>query len=478
MAMGRRKRQRQASLWVETGQLARGPGHPFYRRLNQLLDKHGFDAFVEEQCSRYYAETMGRPSLPPATYFRLLLIGYFEGVDSERGIAWRVADSISLREFLGFMLSDKTPDHSTISRTRRLVDVETHQEVFSWVLRTLAQGGLLRGKTLGIDATTLEANAALRSIVRRETGEAYSDFLDRLAKESGIETPTRQDLAKLDRHRKGKGSNDDWQHPHDPEAKITKMKDGRTRLAHKVEHAADMESGAVVAVTVHGGCDGDTQSFEATLAETVDALADVMSHAAAADQAAEAPLTEVVADKGYHSNAVVTTCRERGIRSYISEPNRGRRNWKNKPEARDATYANRRRIRGERGKALLRLRGEKIERGFAHCYESGGMRRLHLRGHPNILKRLLIHVAGFNLGLLMRQLVGFGRPRVLQGRSAAVCALFRAFWRRSGLFPATSMGRFAHLVLYGYAELDQNKRYCKILMGRLSTGKLTSATPC
>ena len=247
MAMGKRKRQRQRSLWVETGQLARGPGHPFYRRLNQLLDKHGFDQFVEAQCARFYAERLGRPSLPPATYFRLLLIGYFEGIDAERGIAWRVADSISLREFLGYALSDETPDHSTISRNRRLLDVETHQEVFSWVLRTLAKSGLLRGKTLGIDATTLEANAALRSIVRRDTGEAYSGFLERLAKESGIETPTRQDLARLDRNRKGKGSNDDWQHPQDPDAKITKMKNGRTHLAHKVEHAVDMDSSAVVA---------------------------------------------------------------------------------------------------------------------------------------------------------------------------------------------------------------------------------------
>lgn len=437
MAMGKRKRQRQRSLWVETGQLARGPGHPFYRRLNQLLDKHGFDEFVEEQCSRYYAEKLGRPSLPPATYFRLLLIGYFEGVDSERGIAWRVADSISLREFLGYTLSDPTPDHSTISRNRRLIDVETHQEVFSWVVRALAKSGLLRGKTLGIDATTLEANAALRSIVRRDTGEAYSDFLERLAKESGIETPTRQDLAKLDRNRKGKGSNDDWQHPQDPDAKITKMKNGRTHLAHKVEHAVDMDSSAVVAVTIHGGCEADSQSFEETLEEAVEVLADVMSETP--DFVCESPLAEVVADKGYHSNSVVTTCRKQGIRSYISEPNRGRRNWKNKTEARDATYANRRRIRGERGKALLRARGEKIERGFAHAYDSGGMRRLHLRGHPNILKRLLIHNAGFNLGLLMRQLAGIGKPRVLQGRLAALLALLWAVWRHLRRFPSAKL---------------------------------------
>lgn len=430
MAMGKQRRERQQPLWVDTGRLTRGPGHPFYRRLNQLLDQHGFDAFVEQECARYYAEKLGRPSLPPATYFRLMLIGYFESVDSERGIAWRVADSISLREFLGLTLSDPTPDHSTISRTRRLIAVETHQEVFGWVLRTLAKGGLLRGKTLGIDATTLEANAALRSIVRRDTGEGYGEFLERLAKESGIETPTRQDLAKLDRKRKGKGSNREWQHPHDPEAKITKMKDGRTHLAHKSEHAVDMDSGAVVAVTLHGGCVADSESIEATLEEAVENLGEVMIEAEAAGQVSDTPCAELVADKGYHSNAVVTACQERGIRSYISEPNRGRRNWKNKAAAREATYANRRRIRGERGKALLRTRGEKIERSFAHCYESGAMRRLHLRGHPNILKRLLVHIAGFNLGLLMRKLSGFGKPRTLQGLQAAFFRLFRSLWRR------------------------------------------------
>lgn len=429
MAMGKRPRQRQRSLWVETSRMARGPGHPFYQRLNQLLDQHGFDDFVEQQCSRFYAETIGRPSLPPAMYFRLLLIGYFEGIDSERGIAWRVADSISLREFLGYTLSDSTPDHSTLSRTRRLIDVETHQEVFGWVLKVLSKSGLLRAKTLGIDATTLEANAALRSIVRRDTGEAYNDFLERLAKESGIETPTRQDLAKLDRHRKGKGSNEQWRHPYDPGAEITKMKDGRTHMAHKVEHAVDMETGALVAVTIHGGCAGDSQSLEATLEETAEVLCDVLSEAESADKLSDTPLAEVVADKGYHSNAVLTACAEHEIRSYISEPNRGRRNWKGKTEARDATYANRRRMRGERGKALQRTRGEKIERSFAHCYDTGGMRRLHLRGHPNILKRLLVHDAGFNLGLLMRKLAGIGKPRVLQGRPAGLFGLMGSLLR-------------------------------------------------
>src|SRR5207342_1332120 len=184
-----------------------------------------FDRFVEEQCRPFYAPVMGRPSLPPGRYFRLLMVGYFEGLDSERGIAWRAADSLSLRQFLGLELSEAPPDHSTISRTRRLIDVETHQAVFTWILKRLAAAGLVKGQTIGIDATTLEANAALRSLVRRDTGESYQEFLTKLAEASGIRTPTRAALARLDRKRKKKGSNQEWTHPHDPDARITKMKD-------------------------------------------------------------------------------------------------------------------------------------------------------------------------------------------------------------------------------------------------------------
>ncbi len=425
MAMGRRSKESQDALWVEAGELARSPGHPFYERLNRILDQAGFDEFVEGLCAKFYAERMGRPSLAPAVYFRLLLIGYFEGIDSERGIAWRLADSLTLREFLGYELSEAPADHSTISRNRRLIDLESHQEVFAWVLRVLAKRGLLRGKTLGVDTTTLEANAALRSIVRRDSGESYEEFLERLAKASGIETPTRQDLAKVDENRPGKGSNDDWQHPHDPDAKITKMKDGRTHLAHKAEHAVDMETGAVVGVRVDSAIAGDTQTVEDLLEEVVDNLEEVMADPEAADALSEELTAELVADKGYHSNAVLRSFKELGIRTYISEPKRGRRNWKRKTVERDATYLNRRRMGRAKGQRLQRRRGELIERGFAHCYDTGRMRRTHLRHHPNILKRVLIHVAGFNLGLVMRQATGVGKPRGLQGHSVAALAALR-----------------------------------------------------
>jgi transposase len=447
MAMGRRKKSRQGALWVQASGVARSPGHPFYERLNRILDNEGFDAFAEGECAKFYAALMGRPSLPPAMYFRLLLIGYYEGIDSERGIAWRVADSLTLREFVGLELSESAPDHSTISRTRRLIDLETHQQVFVWVLPVLAKWDLLKGKTMGTDSTTLEANAALRSIVRRDSGESYEEFLKGLARASGIETPTREELAKIDKNRPGKGSNDEWNHPHDPDATITKMKDGRTHLAHKAEHAVDMETGAVVAVRVESAIAGDSQTVEGLVEEVVENLQAVLDDREAAEKLSESLMVELVADKGYHANAVLEHFQERGVRTYISEPTRGRRNWKGKSKARSATYANRRRIKRAKGQRLRRRRGELIERGFAHCYETGGLRRTHLRGHPNILKRVLIHVAGFNLSLVMRKVCGVGTPRSLQGRLPAslsalsvlagavarMMSLYRGFWLAGNL---------------------------------------------
>ena len=423
MAMGKRKRGRQEELWVETQSLPKSPGHPFYERLNGVLASHGFDDYVETLCEPFYSEDKrGRPSLAPGVYFRMLLTGYFEGLDSERGIAWRCADSLALRSFLGYTLEERPADHSTVSRTRRLIDVETHEAVFVWVLGVLVEEGLVKGQTIGIDATTLEANAALRSLVRRETGESYEDYLIALAVASGIETPTRSDLAKRDRTRSKKGSNDDWQNPHDPEAQITKMKDGRTHLAHKAEHAVDLESGAVLSVTLHGGAVGDTRSIGPTLAQAERNLARSGANT-------KPDGLDVVTDKGYHSNAVLLDLQGRSHRSYVSEPERGRRNWSGKPEAKAAVYGNRRRIQGERGKRLLRRRGEYLERPFAHYLESGGMRRTHLRYHENILKRLLIQVGGCNLGLVMRKLVGHGTPRGLHAAGKAVLAALGARYR-------------------------------------------------
>ncbi len=421
MGMGR-KRRRQESLWIATQKLPRTKGHVFYERVNRILEGDGFDRFVEEACQKFYAPVMGRPGVVPGVYFRMLLVGYFEGIDSERGIAWRCADSLSLREFLGVGLGDQVPDHSSVSRTRRLMDLETHALIFNWMLARLAGHGLIDGKTLGVDATTLEANAAMRSIVRRDTGNSYEDFLTELAQASGIETPTRAEQARLDRKRPKKGSNEDWVHPDDPDAQITKMKDGRTHLAHKLEHAVDMKTGAVLGVTVQGAATGDTTTIKETLIRTAENMEKLARNPKTEAQIREDWLSEVVADKGYHSNETMVDLRDLEIRTYISEPGRGRRRWKNKPDEQRAVYANRRRIRGERGKELLRRRGMMLERPFAHGLETGGMRRVHLRGRENILKRVLVHYAALNLALILRNKFGQGTPRTFQDRSAAYFA--------------------------------------------------------
>ena len=370
-----------------------------------------------------------RPSLTPGIYFRSLLIGYFEGIDSERGIAWRLADSLALRRFVGIGLDEYTPNHSTISRTRRLIDVDTHRGVFGWVLSLLADRGLLKGQRIAIDATTLEANAAMRSIVRRETGESYEEFLRGLAKASGMETPTREDLARLDRKRKKRMSNKEWKSPADGDARIAKMKDGRTHLAHKAEHAVDLDTGAVVAVTLQGADQGDTTTLEETLSEAGIAVAELVGREAEL-RPHDKPkvnvhgIEELVADKGYHSGAVVERVKSYEVRSYIPEKQQaGRRNWQGKQAEQQAVYQNRRRVRGSYGKSLLRRRGELVERSFAHCYETGGMRRTHLRKHQNILKRQLIHVGAFNLSLILRQLLGAGTPREWRNRGGMLLLL-------------------------------------------------------
>ena len=428
MGMGR-KRQRQESLWVATQELPRTKGHVFYDRVNRILDEEGFDRLAEGACEQCYA-VRGRPSVAPGVYFRMLLIGYFEGLTSERGIAWRCGDSLSLRNFLGVGLEGDVPDHSTVSRTRRLIDVETHASVFHWMLQRLAENHLIDGKTLGLDATTLEANAAMRSIVRRDSGEGYEEFLKGLAQASGIETPRREDLAKLDRKRPKKASNKDWVHPRDRDAEITRMKDGRTHLAHKLEHAVDLTTGAVVGVTVQGAATGDTT----TMTETLRRTAENLERLSRKTRVREDWLAELVTDKGYHSNQRVRELRQLGIRTYMSEPDRGRRRWSHQRAEQEAVYGNRRRIRGSRGKHLLRRRGVMLERPFAHSLETGGMRRVFLRGRKNILKRCLVHYAALNLGLLLRLKFGHGTPRGLPSPSDTCLAVRIALLCGHGMF--------------------------------------------
>src|SRR5229473_5081633 len=424
MAMGTRKmRERQEDLWYG-GELPIAPGHPFYKRLNEILDDAKFDPFCEISCASFYHHKLGRPSLPPGEYFRIMMIGFFEGLDSERGIAWRLADSLTLRQFLSIGLDERTPDHVTISRTRRLIDAETHQGIFSWVLERLAQAGLIKGKTIGVDSTTLEANAAMKSIVRRDTGESYMAYLKCLAEAEGIDAQDAASLLRMDRKRKKKTSNEEWNSPSDEEAEITKLKDGRTALAYKAENAVDMETGAIVAVTTHGGAAADTATVEKTVVEAGVAVAGLIGEQTPEGKYEVHPggVEEVVADKGYHSNDVAVGLAGLGMRSYIAEPERGARHWEGKQAEKEAVYANRRRIQGERGQRLQRQRGERIERNFAHQFDTGGLDRLYVRGVENVHKKLLIQAAACNLALLMRSSYGAGKPRA--AHDLAVQAIF------------------------------------------------------
>jgi len=451
MAMGtHRERQKQEEMFYASEKVE-APGHPFYQRLNKVLNEAGFDAFCEQRCREFYHGKLGRPSLAPGVYFRMLLIGFFEGIESERGIGWRVADSLSLRRFLNYGLGEATPDHVTISRTRRLLDEATHQAVFTWVLTEVARRGLLKGKTIGIDATTLEANAAMKSIVRRDTGESYMEYLRRLAAEAGLDSQDDDAVRRMDRQRKKKTSNEEWVNPHDPEAEVTRMKDGTTHLAYKAEQAVDLETGAIVAITTHGGATGDTESVRETLPAAGVAVAEQIATPTAQGQykVQEQGMREVVTDKGYHSGSGLAGMIAMGVRTYVSVPRQPRRNWEGKPDQQAAVYANRRRVEGERGKSLLRRRGELLERPFAHQYETGAMRRLHVRGRDNVSKRVLLQAAAFNLALILRSISGAGTPRGLADlKRTLFCALLRILGALSAqcapatLLPSDSINDF------------------------------------
>lgn len=444
MAMGRRKREQQGELFLPTQDLAQPKGHIFYDKLNRLLAEAKFDDFVETLCSPYYeADGPGRPSIPPGTYFRMLFIGYFEGLGSQRGIAWRCHDSLSLRSFLGVGLNEQTPDHSTLSITRDRLPKEAHEKAFQFVLKLADTKQLLQAKTVGVDSTYLEANAAMKSIVRKDTGEDYQEYLKRLAQAEGIENPTKEELVRFDRKRKGKKcSNDDWQSKTDSDSRIAKMKDGTTHLAYKAEHVVDLKSDLVLAAEIRPANNGDAETIADSLASAqchLDAAATLRPEPTTEKQIAASvgkgeQIEEVAADKGYHSAKALELLSSLEYRSYIPEPKRkDRLRWDDKtPEQQQAVYANRRRVARAKSKKLQRWRSERVERSFAHVCETGAGRRTWLRGLEKVSKRYLIQAAAHNLGVVMRCLFGVGKPRCLQGPVsgwfARVFAALMAVW--------------------------------------------------
>lgn len=414
MALGKRGEEQQ-EMWVATTSLPKSVGHIFYRKLNRLLAEADFDGTVEKMCEPYYHNRLGRPSIPPGVYFRMLLVGYYEGIGSQRGIAWRCADSLSLRDFLGIPLTEETPDHSSLSRVRDRLPLETHAAVFQWVLALAAKKKMLPGKTVAVDATTLEADAAMKSIVRRDTGEDWSEYLRRLMKErEGVEKPTDEDLRRFDKQRKDKRvSNDEWVSETDPDSRITKMKDGTTHLAYKAEHVVDLKTELVLAASIRHADEGDADTM-------VDSVMEAQTNLSEAG--IEVEITEAVADKGYHATDTIELADTVNVRTYIPERKiKGKRNWRNVPdEKRRAVLNNRRRVRGSRSKRLQRLRSELVERSFAHMCDTGGARRSWLHGIEKVHKRYLIAAVARNLGLVMRKLFGIGTPRGLQAEGGLV----------------------------------------------------------
>ena len=431
MALGRRKNERQQDFWIATAELPRSEGHVFYRKLNKLLREAGFDAFVETLCEPHYHNTMGRPGIPPGTYFRMLLVGYFEGIGSQRGIAWRCADSLSLREFLSVALTEDTPDHSSLTRVRDRLPLSVHEQVFQFVLQVADSKGLLKGKTVAVDATTLEANAAMKSIVRRDTGEDWREYIKRLMQEAGeIEAgdePSVEEITRFDRKRKDKKtSNREWRSTTDPDSRITKMKDGRTHLAYKAEHTIDLETELILAAEVYPANEADANTIGPSISTA-------QSNVIAAES--DANIEEGVADKGYYKNETLAELEfTEGLRTYIAEPKfKDRRNWKNKPqEYRQAVTNNRRRVKGNRGRALQRLRSERVERSFAHVCGTGGSRRTWLRTIDKVKKRYMMSAMARNLGLVMRSMFGIGSARSLQAEGDLADCLYFAWINLQG----------------------------------------------
>jgi len=405
MAIGKRRKHKQLPLWIAHSDLAPRGGHPFYSRLNRLFDDDGFDVWLEQECTPFFSEA-GRPSIPPGVYFRMLFTGYLEGFQSERSIAWHCSDRMSLREFLGYQIHEKTPDHSSFTIWRQRLPLELYTKVFQRILCIVHRHGLVDAYATGVDSTTIEANASMRRLVRKDTGSSYVEYVKTLMHEAGQEPGDAADVARFDRKRTGKKlSNREWQSETDPEARIAKMKNGTTHLAYKAEHAVDLATGVMLGVVVHPADQGDTASIEETLEEVEENLASL------GDESPD--LLCVVTDKGYHKAELIRKLNaDKGITTYIPErQDKQKRRWHGDKEACREFHGNRRRTRGDHGKQLSRLRSEIVERSFAMIKRSGNLARMTLRGLENVSKRYLIHAAAYNLGLLMRVIFGNGTPK-------------------------------------------------------------------
>jgi len=404
-----KKKAAQPEFWIAADQVVPCAHTGFYTKLDDTLESFGFAAKVRTLCQPAYDKSgVGRPGIDPVVYLKMIMVGFFEDLPSERAIAARCADSLSIRTFLKYELHEKTPEHSSFTVIRQRLGLDVYQQIFTLTLQALREHGLLRGRNLGIDSSVIEANASLRALVHRNTEEQYWDYVKRLAAEQGIDPEDTAAVRRFDRHRPGKGSNKEWQNPHDPDAKIGRTKDGATDMIYKPEAVVDLDTGAVVQADVHPGDQADHKEVATRVLEAQQTI----------NQACEQPLdtltaTSITSDKGYYAVDQLQALQQEGIRTVISDPIDTRRVDKLEPQQQRAVRAARRSVKSKSGKELLRRRGMHIERSFAHILDCGGMRRTTLRGWENLNKRFKLAAAFYNLSQLMRKLFGFGTPKQL-----------------------------------------------------------------
>lgn len=434
----------QSEFWVATHQLPQTPKATFYARLDETLESFGFAEKVRALCAPAYKQNRaGRPGIDPVVYLKMIMIGFFEDLPSERAIAARCADSMSIRAFLNYSLEEKTPDHSTFTVIRQRLGLEIYQEIFTLTVQALREHGLLRGKNLGIDSSVIEANASLRALVHRNTEEQYWDYVKRLAAENGIDPNDSNAVRRFDRQRPGKGSNQEWQNPHDPDAKIGRTKDGATDMIYKPETVVDLDTGAIVHAEVHPADQADHKEMATRLLEAQQTI-----NQASGEELDTLTVKSVTADKGYYVVSELQVLQQEGIRTVICDSINNRRVGKLEAEEQRVVRGAKRSVRSKSGKELLRRRGMHIERGFAHMLDAGGMRQTTLRGWENLNKRFKLAAAFYNLSQLMRKLFGFGTPKQLAAAlNGAAKALFselaRCFTTLAAILPAiTEFGTF------------------------------------
>ena len=401
----KKNKQKQTSFWIATEELQVKPQITFFSKLDSLLEDIDFGKKIRKLCKPYYSDkTNCRPPIDPEVYFKMMTIGFFENIQSQRGIAARCADSLSIRDFLGYSINEATPDHSTLSETRYRLPVSVYSQIFSIILKALKDNGLVKGENLAFDSSIIEANASLLCLQNRMTEESYAEYIKQLAQEAGVNPEDKAAVARFDRKRKGrKTSNKEWYNPFDTDAKIGQTKDGATDMIYKPEHVVDLDTSAIIDADVLLGDTGDTNNLSERVVNAQIRLNDISEN-----PVVEKPAETITADKGYYSVQEITEIQCLGFETVIPDKEFKRNMSKLSDEQALSVELAHSSIASKEGKALLKKRGSHVERSFAHVLDSGGERRTTLRGLENNRKRYLIATACYNLSLLMRTIFGVG----------------------------------------------------------------------